>query len=58
MRKQERSQYTMRLDSDLMKRIKILAIEEGKKTNNIIEEALNDLLKKYDITASQDEGSS
>jgi len=48
----------MRLDSDLMKRIKILAIEEGKKTNNIIEEALNDLLKKYDITASQDEGSS
>lgn len=58
MRKQERSQYTMRLDSDLMKRIKILAIEEGKKTNNIIEEALNDLLKKYDISASQDEGAS
>jgi len=33
MKKQERSQYTMRLDSDLMKRIKILAIEEGKKTS-------------------------
>jgi predicted transcriptional regulator len=58
MKKQERSQYTMRLDSDLMKRVKILAIEEGKKTNNVIEEALNDLLRKYDITASQDEGSS
>ncbi|HNU74977.1 MAG: hypothetical protein BWZ01_02106 [Deltaproteobacteria bacterium ADurb.BinA179] len=58
MKKQERSQYTMRLDSDLMKRIKILAIEEGKKTNNVIEEALKDLLKKYDITASQNEGSS
>ena len=56
MKKQERSQYTMRLDSDLMKRIKILAIEEGKKTNNVIEEALKDLLKKYDITASQNEG--
>ena len=58
MKKQERSQYTMRLDSDLMKRIKILAIEEGKKTNNVIEETLKDLLKKYDITASQNEGSS
>ncbi len=58
MKKQERSQYTMRLDSDLMKRVKILAIEEGKKTNNIIEEALNDLLRKYDISVSQDEGSS
>ncbi|HON39065.1 MAG: ribbon-helix-helix domain-containing protein [Desulfomonilia bacterium] len=48
----------MRLDSNLMKRIKILAIEEGKKTNNVIEEALNDLLRKYDISPSRDEESS
>lgn len=58
MEKKERSQYTMRLDSDLMKKVKILAIEEGKKANNIIEEALNDLLKKYDISSFHDEGSS
>ncbi|VFU18184.1 conserved hypothetical protein [anaerobic digester metagenome] len=58
MKKQERAQYTMRLDSNLMKRIKILAIEEGKKTNNVIEEALNDLLRKYDISPSRDEESS
>jgi hypothetical protein len=39
----------MRLDSDIMKKVKILAIEEGKKTNSIIEEALMDLLRKHDI---------
>ncbi|MFY9398051.1 MAG: ribbon-helix-helix domain-containing protein [Desulfomonilia bacterium] len=48
----------MRLDSDLMKKVKILAIEEGKKANSIIEEALNDLLKKYDVSTSHDEGTS
>ncbi len=58
MKKYERSQYTMRLDSDLMKKVKILAIEEGKKTNNVIEEALNDLLRKYDISPSREEESS
>ncbi|MCK9263217.1 MAG: ribbon-helix-helix domain-containing protein [Desulfomonilia bacterium] len=58
MKKQERSQYTMRLDSNLMKKVKILAIEEGKKTNNVIEEALNDLLRKYDISPSRGEESS
>jgi hypothetical protein len=39
----------MRLDSDIMKKVKILAIEEGKKTNSLIEEALLDLLRKHDI---------
>jgi len=38
----------MRLDSYLMKKVKILAIEEGKKTNTIIEEALIDLINKYE----------
>ncbi|HQG31079.1 MAG TPA: hypothetical protein PLA83_04055 [Deltaproteobacteria bacterium] len=44
----------MRLDSYLMKKVKILAIEEGKKTNSIIEEALIDLINKYehDLTHS------
>jgi hypothetical protein len=47
----------MRLDSDIMKKIKILAIEEGKKTNSLIEEALVDLLRKHDIGYRQDENS-
>lgn len=44
----------MRLDSDIMKKVKILAIEEGKKTNSLIEEALLDLLRKHDIGYQQD----
>lgn len=47
-----RYQYTMRLDGYLMKRVKILAIEEGKKTNTIIEEALIDLINKYEHDVS------
>lgn len=42
----------MRLDSYLMKKVKILAIEEGKKTNSIIEEALIDLINKYEHDTS------
>jgi hypothetical protein len=44
----------MRLDGGIMKKIKILAIEEGKKTNSLIEEALLDLLRKHDISYQQD----
>lgn len=43
-----RSQYTMRLDSNIMKKVKILAIEEGKKANSLIEEALLEYLKKHE----------
>lgn len=43
----------MRLDGDIMKKIKILAIEEGKKTNSLIEEALMDLLLKHDTGCQQ-----
>lgn len=45
----------MRLDSDIMKKIKILAIEEGKKTNLVVEEALQDLIRKYEGDSGQDE---
>lgn len=38
----------MRLDSDIMKKMKILAIEEGKKANILIEEALLDYLRKHE----------
>ncbi len=47
-----RSQYTMRLDSDIMKKVKILAIEEGKKANTLIEEALLEYLKKHEDVSS------
>ncbi len=39
--------YNTRLEEELVKRFKILAIEQGKRQNDILEEALEDLLKKY-----------
>jgi hypothetical protein len=39
--------YNTRLEEDLLKKFKILAIEQGKRQNNILEEALLDILKKY-----------
>jgi hypothetical protein len=39
--------YNTRLEEDLIKKFKILAIEQGKRQNDIVEEALTDLLKKY-----------
>jgi hypothetical protein len=40
--------YNTRLELDLVKKFKILAIEQGKRQNDILEEAIQDLLKKYD----------
>jgi len=40
--------YNTRLEEDLLKKFKILAIEQGKRQNDILEEALLDILKKYE----------
>ena len=40
--------YNTRLEEDLIKKFKILAIQQGKRQNDILEEALQDLLKKYE----------
>ena len=39
--------YNTRMDEDLIKEFKILAIKEGKRQNQLLEEAIRDLLKKY-----------
>ena len=39
--------YNTRLEEDLIKKFKILAIEQGKRQNDILEEAIQDLLQKY-----------
>ncbi|MBN2178224.1 MAG: hypothetical protein JW743_02190 [Deltaproteobacteria bacterium] len=39
--------YNTRLDEELIKKFKILAIERGKRQNVILEEAIRDVLKKY-----------
>jgi hypothetical protein len=39
--------YNTRMEEDLIKKFKILAIQLGKRQNQVLEEAIQDLLKKY-----------
>jgi predicted transcriptional regulator len=43
----KRKMYNTTLDSDLIKEIKILAAQMDKRQNDLLEEAIDDLLKKY-----------
>jgi hypothetical protein len=43
----KRRQFTTTLREDYLKKIKILAIEQDKKVNDLLEEAIEWLLKKY-----------
>ena len=42
-----RTYYNTTLQTALLKRLKILAIELGKRQNDLLEEAIRDLLAKY-----------
>jgi predicted HicB family RNase H-like nuclease len=39
--------YNTRIEEELIKKFKILAIEQGKRQNQLLEEAIKNLLKKY-----------
>lgn len=41
--------YNTTLDSELIRRIKILAAQLEKRQNDLLEEAIKDLLHKYDM---------
>ena len=43
----KRQFYNITLDRDLIKQIKILAAQLDKRQNDLIEEAIQDVLKKY-----------
>ena len=43
----KRKMYNTTLDADLIKQIKILSAQLGKRQNDLIEEAIQDVLKKY-----------
>ena len=42
-----RKTYGLRLEQALMREVKHLAVDEDKPMNDLVEEALRDLLKKY-----------
>jgi len=43
----DRRPYGLRLDQDLMREIKHLAVDHDRAMNDLVEEALQDMLKKY-----------
>ena len=43
----KRKPYGLSLDQDLMKEIKHLAVDEDRNVNDMLEEAMSDLVKKY-----------
>ena len=45
----KRKMYNTTLDTDLIKNIRILAAQLEKRHNDLIEEAIRDLLKKYNF---------
>lgn len=52
-----RERFTTTLDSELLQEIKILAIRNRHSTNDLLEEAISDLLIKYKDKASQNDQS-
>ena len=50
----KRERFTTTLDSELLQEIKILAIRNRHSTNDLLEEAISDLLNKYKDKTSQD----
>ena len=44
----KRKMYNTTLDADLIRKVKILAAQQEKRQNDLLEEAIQDLLKKYE----------
>ena len=44
----KRKMYNTTLDTDLTKKLRILAAQLEKRQNDLLEEAIHDLLKKYE----------
>jgi hypothetical protein len=44
----KRKMYNTTLDADLIREIKILAAQQEKRQNDLLEEAIQDLLRKYE----------
>jgi len=48
MKKKRRIPYNTTLDADLLKQLKFLSVEVDKRQNDLLEEAIKDLLAKHD----------
>jgi predicted DNA-binding protein len=48
-----RKNYNTTLRIDLIKKLKILSAETDKRVNDILEEAIEDVLKKYEMNTNK-----
>ena len=53
MKKKKRVPYNNIFNFELIKKLKILAAKQDKRQNDLLEEAIQDLLKKYGKKVSQ-----
>ena len=51
--KNDRIHYTTTLKADLLKKLKYLSIDQNKRQNDLLEEGIQDLLKKYEKNTSK-----
>jgi predicted transcriptional regulator len=49
----EKKVFSTRLDDGLLRKLKHLAVDEDESLNNLLEEAIQDLLKKYEKPKSK-----
>ncbi|MBA2848682.1 putative transcriptional regulator [Thermosulfuriphilus ammonigenes] len=52
----ERKMFATRLDQDLLKELKHLAVEQNRRLNDLLEEAMRDLLRKYGKEVEEGQG--
>ena len=48
MKPTEKSYINTTVNADLLRSLKVLAAQKGKRLNELLEEAIQDLLKKYE----------
>jgi len=44
----KKSYINTTIDEDVLKSLKILAVQEGVRMNNLLQEAIQDIIKKYE----------
>ncbi|RJP79795.1 MAG: ribbon-helix-helix domain-containing protein [Desulfobacteraceae bacterium] len=52
-KKTDRTPYNTTLDKEALKQLKFLSVEVGKRQNDLLEEAIEDLIEKYKKKAKQ-----
>ena len=50
----KRKMYNTTLDTDLLRKLRILAAQFDRRQNNLLEEAIQDILKKYKTQEDQE----